>query len=492
MFSKPHRAAFGRLRARPLGLAALSAALITSLAALPTASALANAGQPGADFLGVGTPASAHRRSAVPPQVVPGELLPAGQLESLLSTLPLNDLSAAQLAHYLAGLEGVSVLANLEVGLLSGKLLGEAGLEESLRKAIEQLGPAAKLGELAQVKGLLPALETALEGKLGGVLSVLFGALPGAESGLKSALGSLSLQQLAGSLLSSTKPEQQLATELSTLAGGLVGELGSEGKLGGLLGSGELTGGFAPMSVQEVAEELKTTPAAVSGALGQTAAHLPATTTMLTAPLTEGKLMGIAPAIKGLALGLLGGASETLGGGGGKGKGGEREGGGKGSGEGKGGSGEGSGKGSGEGTGSGGSGAGGQGGPGGTGSGGSAGGVTVLLSLPSASSTQRAAAAAKRKPGKVVILSHRVRGGVATIVLRVPAAGRVAVTGRGVHSAARHAAKAERLTLRVSLSKAATAALRRGHHHRLAVKLKASFKPTVGAGSSATVTVSFT
>ncbi len=480
MFSKPHREDFGRLRARRRGLAALSAALIASLAAMPTASALASTGQPGSGSV---AGASVQRRSAaVLPQVAPGELLPAGELESLLSTLPLNDLSAAQLAHYLAGLEGVSVLANLEVGLLSGKHLGEAGLEESLRKAIEQLGPGAKLGELAQVEGLLPALETALEGKLGGLLSVLLGALPGAESGLESALGSLSLQRLAGSLLGSTKPEEQLATELSTLAGGLFGELGTEGKLNGLLGSG-LTGTFAPTSVKEVAEELHTTPEAVSEALGQTATDLPATATMLTAPI-KGKLMGIAPAVDGLALGLLGGgASEPgEGEGGGKGKGGESEG--------KGGESEGKG-GSSEGKGSGGSGSGGQGGPGGAGSGGSTGGVTVLLSLPSASSTQgTASAAAKHKPGKVSILSHRVRGGVATIVLRVPAAGRVAVTGRGVRSAVRHAAKAERLTLRVSLSKAAAAALRRGHH-RLPVKLKASFEPTVGAGSTARITVSF-
>ncbi|MGH2852795.1 MAG: hypothetical protein ACRDLF_01190, partial [Solirubrobacteraceae bacterium] len=464
-------------------------ALIASLAAMPTASALASAGQSGAGSSDSAAAASAQGRStaSVLPRVAPGELLPAGELESLLSTLPLNDLSAAQLAHYLAGLEGVSVLADLEVGLLSGKQLGVAGLEESLRKAIEQLGPAAKLGELAQVKGLLPALETALEGKLGGLLSVLLGALPGGEAGLKGALGSLSLDQLAGSLLSSTKPAEPLATELSALAGGLFGELGTEGKLGGLLGS-ELTGPFAPMSVQEVAEELQTTSKAVSEELGQTAAQLPATATMLTAPLTKGKLMGVAPALDGLALGLLGGGtSETPG----EDEPGKKsgEGGGKGSGEGKGGSGEGSGKGSGEGTGSGGSGAGGQGGPGGTGSGGSAGGVTVLLSLP-ASPTQGTAATAAHKAGKVTILSHRVRGGLATIVLRVPTAGRVSITGRGVRSAVRDAAKAERLTLRVSLSKAAASSLRHSHR-RLPVKLKASFKPTAGTGSSATITVRF-
>jgi hypothetical protein len=489
MSSTSHREVLRCLRTRHRAAAAMSAALIASLAAMPTASALASAGQPGAGTSGSGAPATSQRGSAatVLPQLAAGELLPAGELESPLSSLPLNDLSAAQLAHYLAELQGVSALANLKEGL-GGKHLGAKGLEESLRKAIEQLGPSAKLGELTQVEDLLPALETALEGKLGGLLSVLLGALPGGESGLKSALGSLSLDKLVGSLLSSAKPEEQLATELSTLAGGLFGKLGTEGKLGGLLGS-ELTGPFTPASVKEVAEELKTTPEAVSEELGQTAAQLPATATMLTAPLTKGKLMGVAPSLAGLALGLLGdGTPETPGEGEGKEKGGEGGSGGKGSGEGTG-SGGGGGKGSGESTGSGGSGAGGQGGPGGTGSGGSAGGVTILLSTPSTQSAA-AAAAAKRKADKVSIISYRAKGAVATIVLRVPAAGRIAVTGRGVRSTVRHAAKAERLTLRVSLTKATAASLRRGHR-RLPVKLKASFKPTSGAASSTTVTVSF-
>ncbi len=152
MFSKPPRESDGRLyeargpfriRTRRRGLAAVSATLIVALAALPTASALASAGAspPG----GAGT--AKRRALSVGQLVAPGQLLSAGELQSLLSALPLDDLSAAQLARYLAALEGVSVLAELKLGLLSHEELGVAGLEESLRKAIEKLGPSAKLGD---------------------------------------------------------------------------------------------------------------------------------------------------------------------------------------------------------------------------------------------------------------------------------------------------------------------------------------------------------
>jgi hypothetical protein len=466
MFSNPHPGkAFGRLSTRVV--AVLSATLIAGLATMPTVSALASAG-------GVGrTPT--HSVPATQPLTAPGELLAAGELEKLLSSLALNDLSAAQLAHYLAGLEGVSMLAELKLAPLSHEELGEKGLEESLRKAIEQLGSSATLGELAQANDFLPALDAALESKLGGLLSELLGTLPGAGPGLKGALGTLSLEKLVGSLLKSTGPKEQLATELSGLAGGLFGELESEGQLQGLLGS-ELAGGFAPKSVKEVAEQLNTTPKAVSEELGQNTKQLPETATMLTAPLKTGKLAGLAPAVKGLALGLLGGEGE--GEGGGKGSGGSGEGSGKGSGEG-------SGNGSGEGKGSGGSGGSGNGGEGGPG--GATGPTAILLTLPGAASAQ--STATKRSVGKVRVLSHRVKGRVATIVLQVPAAGTVSIAGRDVRTAGKQAAKAERLTLKVDLAKAAVATLRR--RHRMEVELKASFKPTTGAGSSATVTVTF-
>ncbi len=492
MFSKPPREARGRLRERHgspttqargrthrRGRVAVSTTLIAVLAALPTTTAFART-DPSLPVRGAGKatrPAPSLRQL-----VTPGELLSAGELQKLLSKLPLNDLSTAQLAKYLAGLEGISVLAELKLGLLSHEELGEAGLEESLRKAVEQLGPSAKLGELAEVENFLPALETALEDKLGGLLSVLLGALS-AEAGIESALGSLSLEQLVGTLLESTTPHEQLAGELSGLASALFGELSAEHKLEGLLGSSELMGGFTPKSVEEVAEELKTTPTAVSEELGQTTTQLPASATMLIAPLKDGKLAGVAPAVKGLVTGVLGDLGETPEDEG-------EEGGGKGgSGEGSG-SGEGNGSGSGEGGKGSGSGEGkGAGGNGGTGAGGSAGSTTVLFTVPSDSTTPSSSVSAKQQVAKVAILGHRVRGDVATVVLRVPSAGTATLAGKGVRGTSKQAARAEQLTLRVGLSRAASASLR--HHHRLVVKLRASFHSTSGSSSSAAATVVF-
>lgn len=483
MFSTPTPGAVARPRTPRRAAAALSTALIATLATMPAATAIAAAGSGGGS-----------RSAAVRPAATPGELLASGELQKLLASLPLQDLSAAQLAQYLAGLEGVSELAGLKSGLL-GEQLGAAGLEQALSEAIEELkvsDPTATLGELANLK-------SPLEGKLGGLLKTLGSLLPGQQKALEEALGSLNLSslnldELVNTLLSSTHPGEPLAGELATLAGGLFGEVNAEGTLGTMLGGATLTGSFAPKSVQQVAEELKSTPAAVSGELGQTAAQLPATTTMLTAPLSSGQLAGVAPAANGLITGLLGDLDKGGGEGSGKGSGGGE--GGSASGEGKGGSGDGEG-GSGAGEGKGGSGGGGSGagsgsgGPGGLG--GTAGSTTVVITLPGASAAQGAggatAAKAAAKADRVRILSHRVRGGVATVVVRAPAAGRVTLAGWGVRPASGWAAKGGKLTLRVRLSKAGAAAVHRARGHRMAVRLKVSFKPSHGPNSAASTTV---
>jgi hypothetical protein len=81
-------------------------------------------------------------------------------------------------------------------------------------------------------------------------------------------------------------------------------------------------------------------------------------------------------------------------------------------------------------------------------------------------------------------------GHIATLVLQIPAAGKVVVSGGGVRAIGKGVTKPERLTVKVPLSKAGTASLRK-HRNRLSVALKASFKPTSGASSSAGVTVHF-
>src|SRR5580692_2381862 len=101
MSSRGERDEGGRRRGpaavRRRSAAAMCGASIALLAAMPTASALASSAAP-ADR---GAPARSLL-AAPRPQVAAGELLPAGRLEELLADLPLGDLSASQLAHYLA------------------------------------------------------------------------------------------------------------------------------------------------------------------------------------------------------------------------------------------------------------------------------------------------------------------------------------------------------------------------------------------------------
>src|ERR1700722_13906228 len=302
-----------RTRLRRRAATAISAASIALLATMPTASALASsAARRGSD------PTSGTFVPAVRPLTAPGELLSAGQLQTLLAALPLNDLSAAQLTHYLAGLEDLSVLASLHVGLLGTEELGLAGLEEGLSHGIEQLGPAATIGELANTAKLLPDIEAKLDDLLTSLLGSALGSSQ--QQDLSEALATLNLDQLVGALLASAKEPAQLGG-LADLAGKLFDGLGTEG-LEGILSGSPLAGGFAPTTVENVAHELSTTPEVVSSELGQTAAQLPATATMLTAPVTGGKLLAVAPAVKGLALGLLGAASgEEAGNGSGEGSG---------------------------------------------------------------------------------------------------------------------------------------------------------------------------
>jgi hypothetical protein len=462
-----------RTTLRRCNATALSVASIALLAGMPTASALASSTPPTG-----GRPAS--RAFAAPrPLTAPGELLSSSQLQTLLAALPLNDLSTAQLAHYLAGLEDISVLASLHVGLLSTEELGLAGLEESLSHAIEQLGPAATIGELANTAALLPDLEA----KLNDLLTSLLGSALGSsqQHDLSDALATLNLDQLVSALLASADEPTQLSG-LADLTGKLFEELGPRG-LEGILGSSSpLTGGFAPATVENVAHELSTTPEVISSELGQTTAQLPATTTMLTAPLTGGKLLAVAPAVKGLALGLLGSADgEERGAGSG-------EGGGTGTGEGKGGSGGGSG-GGGNGSGQGGSN---QGGSGAAGAGGSTGGLTLVVNLPSAQAavSNPASAAKKTKPRKLAVLSWRTKGALATITLQTPAAGRLALRGHGVSSSTRTVARATHVSLKLRLSKAGIASMRR-RHGRLKVRLDASFKTAAGSRSSTIATLVF-
>ncbi len=178
----------------------------------------------------------------------------------LLAALPLNDLSAAQLTHYLAGLEDISVLASLHVGRPSTEELGLAGLEDALSRGVEQLGPAATIGELADTAKLLPDVEAKLNDLLTSLLGSALGV--GQKQELSKALETLDLDQLVGALLASAKEPAQLSG-LADLADRLIEELGS-GSVQGMLGGSPLSGSFAATTVENVAHELSTTPEVVS------------------------------------------------------------------------------------------------------------------------------------------------------------------------------------------------------------------------------------
>jgi hypothetical protein len=74
-----------------------------------------------------------------------------------------------------------------------------------------------------------------------------------------------------------------------------------------------------------------------------------------------------------------------------------------------------------------------------------------------------------------------------TLVLQIPAAGKLTLRGNGLKTLARAAASAGRARIRISASSAGLASLHK--HGRLKVKLQASFKPSSGSPSSATLAI---
>jgi hypothetical protein len=463
MHARPHRwSATGHIAVRRLSAVALSVSLIALLAAIPAGSASAS---PPASTSTLTPPVGISSLPALSPEL----------LKEITSGVPLSDLEVPQVTKLLASLPGISGLSGL-----SG-LGGAKGLEQALTTAIDQVvGSGGKLGELLTPAILAPKLESALGSVLGPILGPQLKSLvelllhKSPTATITEGLDSLNLNELLGSLLHEAQDPAQLIEQL-------LGAL-SPTKLEGLLGS-TLTGTpFSQTTVGELASSVGTTTQALGEDLGTTLA--PATMA-LTAPLTNGKLLNVLDELGGLKLSLLSGAEGTSGGNGSEG--------GNGSGNGSGGSGSGSG-------GSGGSG----GGSDGSGTNGAGSGsatptaTTVAVSLPfttvvpaaQPSSTSGPSGVKTKTIAKIKILSHRVRGKIVTIVVQVPAAGKVTLSGGHLKSASRRAGASERLTLKGTLTRAGTASLRK-HRDRLEVVLRASFKPTSGSSSSATVTVTF-
>jgi hypothetical protein len=509
----------GRLGFRHAAAPAL-AGLIALLAALPTAPAVAGAGTPSATSTEGGNSIN----------------IPPAQLGSIASSLPVEDLglTSSELERKLSALPGLTGLGGIEKTLLHtllstlppsttlnsllGSVLTLLKAEITPSQLIDELESSAQsptevaqvlsdlagglnstqLGELQGVLGtLVEALSSGQLSQLQSSLETLLGGLPSGElpplltplEGTLTGSGLTQLQALLKNLGSLTPP--QLQTQLQELVSGLdPSQLAT--LLSGLFGSlspsqlqspvGELLEGlsFTPTTAGQLAGSLETSLEELAPALGTTPQNLSAKLPALTAPLSKGgQLVSLVEGVGGLSLGVLGGSGAEgpkspkvpVGPKGSEGS------------QGSGGSGGASGQDS-------------DGGSGGSGGSDTAGTTMVLVSvLPAAAPTTGGSSAAARsttakKLAKVKILSHKVNGRVATLVVQVPSAGRLTLSGAGARSVSQKVGKAGRVTIEVVLSKVGTASLRK-HHNRLKVKFKAAFKPSSGAASTATATVSF-
>lgn len=368
--------------------------------------------------------------AAVTPNTAPASVtaLAPAEVEDVLAEVPLTGLSTAQLSELLSRLPAISTLP-------------AAPLREALTKAIEGLREKGDtLGQLSA-----PELITQVQARLNELLSpTQLSELPtllkgeSLSSALTQALGAPDVRQLLGQLLgSSPEPEKLLAQIFSAL---------SPQTLSTLTGSTLAGESFTRTTVGELASKLASTPEALAAELGTNSTELPASATALTAPLADGRTLGVLESAEGIDLGTLSGG--TLGG-----------------------------SGSAGGTG----GAGGSGAPGAT--------TTTISSVP-AQSSPVPATSARPTLAKVKILSRKVKGSVATLVVQVPAAGRLLVSGRGVERTSKQVMKAERVTLRAVLTKAETSSLHK-RHRRVSVKLEASFTPVSGTSSAASTKVAF-
>ncbi|HEY3829616.1 MAG TPA: hypothetical protein VGL57_10520 [Solirubrobacteraceae bacterium] len=118
------------------------------------------------------------------------------------------------------------------------------------------------------------------------------------------------------------------------------------------------------------------------------------------------------------------------------------------------------------------------------------GGSTTTTNNTSTTSTTTLGAATSGKsstaPGKVKIISHRVKGHRLVLVVRVPSAGELTVTGAHAKRELRKPKRAGTMTLEIPLTNAAVADVR--HRHKLKIQLRAAFRPASGAASAASAT----
>jgi hypothetical protein len=328
--------------------------------------------------------------------------------------------------------------------------LAPAEVEEVLDSVPLRDLPSARLGEaLAQLPGLSGHLRMGMKGVIEGLEGT-----GGTLGQLLDALGSGRARQVLSELLASVGEPEQLIEQVLAAS--------NPESLAVLLGSTLAGGAFTKGTVEEVAQSAGTTAEALASDLGTTSSQLPAGAMALTAPLSDGKTLGVLDGLDGLDLGLLGPAPEN--------------------------NPEGGGGASGSGSGSGGSaGSGGSGGAVG-GSSTAPGGMTLVVDEPATPASAAVRPTAGATVAKVAILECKARHDVVTLLVRVPAAGRVTIAGRGVRSVSEQTDRAERITLRAALTRAAVASMRK-HRRRIRVRLNAYFDGVGGPRTTASTTV---
>jgi hypothetical protein len=459
----------------PLRLAGGAIALVMLLAALP-----------------VGAQARAKARTAavtLPPGGITTlsasalvELLGEDELgESGARGLPVSALEVPLLARLLSSRGPIPELANVN------GLGGTAGVEGAMRRAINELADEGELvEELVGNFGLASDFEEQLEeafeesgveNEPGGPESLeeaveeALGSSP--EEVIDAALGTLSLSELLSRLLAE-------AANPDAVAGALFSAAEPE-ELQELLGTSLSGQPFALADVAETAEAAELSSAELAQALGQSPSELPEGARALLASLSDGRVLGVFAGSKALASARFGPPSAEL---------------------------EpepqpeeeeeeeesGAGGGSGTETSEGGS-------PPpqmetpltpGPDSGGSADvgapQTTLAQTTPSAPAVRSEIVPQASAPARVRILGHSVRGGTLTLVFRIPATGRLVVSGNGVRPAKRSFTRSTaRASVRLDITRTVAAALRRRGH--LQLRLAVSFRPADGAPSSTSIAV---
>jgi hypothetical protein len=374
-----------------------------------------------------------------------------------LGTLELDALGveSSQLVTLLADIPALGALPTGTLGGVIGALPANSTLQDLLSAVKLATGVEVTAGEATQVLLENPTADPAV---LANVLSDVATLLHGSPQAPQ-------LDEVLGNLIDGLTPEELQQLETALGVNGTPQELAAS--LAGKLADGELTnelatvvGELGPTTAttgSEVASSAGATPAALAGELGIAEGVLDTASGTSTPVGSLGGALAVLGHPDGLTLATV--PSTLLGGAGGNGA---------------------------------------SGGNGATGSNGASGSngsdttsSTTTTSTTATGSTMVPATATKAaaKTAKVKIVSHKVKGSTLTLVVRVPAAGKLTVSAAHTKLVRKTAGKASTITLKIHLTRAGIADARR--NHSLKVKVTAAFKAAGGVASLATTTAHF-